>query len=114
MQSSFFDLNLLKAQRVSLIIKVTKRRTLPLLVGLCVFLFQSRDVLCHLLQHFRLELTLRLARAHLRLEAVGAILRGGDLPIGKSAIQLAFLCGWWRFQRVMRVGTVRQDPLLRI
>lgn len=65
MKSALFTFNLLKAQAVLVLVKVVERRPLPVLVLFGILLPQAVDVLCHLLQHFGLELALGLAGAQL-------------------------------------------------
>ena len=61
MKGSLFTLNLLETQTILPLIKVIQRWSLPVLVPFGILLLQTIEILGHLLQHFRLELTLGLA-----------------------------------------------------
>ena len=113
MQSSFLDLDLLKAESIRLVIKVAQVRSIPLLVFLRIVLFQAVDVLGHLLQDFGLEMTLRLARTKLRSDPVRSMLRGTKAAaIWQVAIEFPFFGGWRRFEGVMSIRGVCENPLL--
>lgn len=89
MQRALLTLNLLKAEAVSLLIKVTQAWPLPLLVFLRICLFQAVNVLRHLLQNLQLKLALRLTGPIFALDSIGTGLRRAER--GSITVELALL-----------------------
>ena len=114
MQGSLLDLNLLETQTVSLFVEISEAGSFPLLIFLRVRALEIRDVLCHLLQDLCLELTLRLTRPQLRLEAIGAALRRVEAAIWEVSVKLPLFGGRRRLQPIMYgIRRVCQNSLLR-
>lgn len=57
MECSLFNFNLLEDQIIRVRLEICQTWSCPLLVLFRVILPQTRHILCHFLQHFRLEVT---------------------------------------------------------